>query len=110
MTKKRDWKQYEKELGEGTKKLRFHHEPANCQRIAGGAGKAQQRKKGRKYQIPKSVLLLFHFLKHLFRIDDRLLAKFMSNFMNTLFPRPTPFDHSTIVKRRDDWICLCPQA
>lgn len=86
MTKKRDWKQYEKELGERKQKIAdFIMSRPTAKELLAELEKLNKRKKGRKYQIPKSVLLLFHFLKHLFRIDDRLLAKFMSNFMNTLF-------------------------
>lgn len=100
---KRDWKTYEKELGERKQKIAdFILSRPTVEEAVKELEKLNKRKKGRKFQVPKSVLLLFHFLKQLFRIDDRLLARFMSRFMNTLFPRPSPFDHSTIVKRRKE--------
>ncbi len=103
MKKKRDWKQYEKELGERKQKIAdFIMSRPTAKEMIKELEKLNKRKKGRKYQVPKTVLLLFHFLKQLFRIEDRLLARFMSSFMNTLFPRETPFDHSTIVKRRHE--------
>ena len=109
MKKKRNWKQYEKELGERKQKVvDFIMSRPTAKEMLKELEKLNKRKKGRKYQVPKSVLLLFHFLKHLFRIDDRMLARFMSSFMNTLLPRPTPFDHSTIVKRREGLDLLVP--
>jgi hypothetical protein len=111
MAKKRDWKQYEKELGERKQKIAdFILSRPTAKELLRELEKLNKRKQGRKYQVPKSVLLLFHFLKQLFRIDDRLLARFMSNFMNTLLPRPTPFDHSTIVKRREGLDLLVPSG
>ena len=100
---KRDWKTYEKELLERKRKIaEFIMSRPTVDEVVKELDKLNKKKKGRKYQIPKSVLLLFHFLKQIFRIDDRLLTVMLSAFMNTLLPRPMPFDHSTIVKRRGE--------
>jgi hypothetical protein len=100
---KRDWKAYEKELLERKRKVvEFILSRPTVDEVIKELDKLNKKKKGRKFQIPKSVLLLFHFLKQIFRMDDRTLALMMSAFMNTLLPRPTPFDHSTIVKRRGE--------
>jgi hypothetical protein len=100
---KRDWRTYEKELGERKQKIvDFILSRPTAEEVLKELEKLNKRKRGRKFQVPKSVLLLFHFLKQIFRIDDRMLVRFMSAFMNTLFPRPTLFDHSTIVKRRHE--------
>jgi len=100
--KKRDWKKYEKGLLEKKRKIaEFILSRPTVEEVVKELEKLNKGKRGRKYQVPKSVLLLFHFLKHVFRIDDRLLSVFLSSFLNTLIPRETPFDHSTIVKRRE---------
>jgi len=103
MAKKRDWKKYEKELGERKQKIvDFLLSRPTAEELLKELEKLNRGKKGRKFQLPKSVLLLFHFLKNTFRIDDRMLAKFLSNFLNAILPRQSPFDHSTIVKRRGE--------
>lgn len=96
-----DWKAYEKKLFEKKRKIaEFIMSRPTVDEMVKELDKLNKKKRGRKFQIPKSVLLLFHFLKQIFRMDDRLLAIMLSDFMNTLLPRPEPFDHSTIVKRR----------
>jgi hypothetical protein len=101
--KKRDWKAYEKELLARKRKIaEFIMSRPTVDEVVKELDKLNKKKRGRKYQIPKSVLLLFHFLKQIFRIDDRLLTVMLSAFMNNLLPRPEPFDHSTVVKRRHE--------
>jgi hypothetical protein len=103
MAKKRDWKKYEKELGERKQKIvDFIMSRPTKEEVLRELEKLNKRKPGRRFEAPKSILLFFHFLKHLFRIDDRTLARFMSCFMNVLIPRDKPFDHSTVVKRRKE--------
>lgn len=103
MEKKRDWKKYERELGERKRKIvEFILSRPTKEEVLRELEKLNKGKRGRRFEIPKSILLFFHFLKHLFRIDDRTLAWFMSDFMDTIIPREEPFDHSSIVKRRKD--------
>ena len=111
MEKKRDWKKYERELGERKQKIvDFVLSRPTAEELLKELEKLNRRKKGRKFQLPKSVLLLFHFLKNTFRIDDRMLAKFLSKFMNAILPRQSPFDHSTIVKRRGELDLYIPSG
>jgi len=108
---KRDWKMYEKELLERKRKVvEFIMSRPTVDEVIKELDKLNKKKRGRKFQIPKSVLLLFHFLKQMFRMEDRTLALMLSAFMNTLLPRPTPFDHSTIVKRREGLNLLVPSG
>ena len=108
---KRDWKTYEKELLERKRKIaEFIMSRPTVDEVVKELDKLNKKKKGRKFQIPKSVLLLFHFLKQIFRMEDRTLVLMLSAFMNTLLPRPTPFDHSTIVKRREGLDLLVPSG
>ncbi|MBS3069402.1 hypothetical protein J4441_03485 [Candidatus Micrarchaeota archaeon] len=96
MEKKRDWKKYERELGERKQKIvDFILSRPTAEELLKELEKLNRRKKGRKFQLPKSVRLLFHFLKNTFRIDDRMLAKFLSKFMNAILPRQSPFGHSS---------------
>lgn len=109
--KKRNWKEYEKELGERKQKIvDFLLSRPTKEELLKELEKLNRKKKGRRFEVPKSVLLFFHFLKQLFRIDDRLLARFMSDFLNAILPRETQFDHSTIVKRRDGLDLLVPSG
>jgi len=103
MEKKRDWKKYEKQLGERKQRVvDFLLSRPTAEELLKELEKLNRRKRGRKFQLPKSVLLFFHFLKNTFRMDDRMLAKFLSAFLNSILPRRLPFDHSTIVKRRKE--------
>jgi len=108
---KRDWKTYEKELLERKRKVvEFILSRPTVDEVIKELDKLNKKKRGRKFQLPKSVLLLFHFLKQIFRMDDRTLALMLSAFMNTLLPRSSPFDHSTIVKRRGELDLLIPSG
>jgi len=103
MAKKRDWKKYEQELRERKGKIaEFLLSIPTKEQLLKELEKLNKRKRGRRFEIPKSILLFFHFLKHIFRIDDRLLVEYLSRLLNKIIPREDFFVHSTIVKRRKD--------
>lgn len=103
MEKKRDWKKYEKELRKRKQKIaEFILSRPTPEEMLKELEKLNRKKRGRRFEVPDSILIFCHFVKNISRMDDRLLASFMSSLMNTIIPREQPFDHSTIVKRRKD--------
>lgn len=98
---KRNWKEYEKDLLDRKRKMvNFFWVKPTKKEIEEEILGMNKKKKGRKYEIPNTILTFFHFMKNCFRIDDRILTLKLSRFMNDITGTTREFDHSAIVKRR----------
>ena len=101
MGKERDWKVYEpKLLAKKRLLVEFFVRAPTGVELERELTLMNQGKRGRKFEIPRSVMCYFHFFKHCFGTDDRMLAIQLSKFMGVI-GIVKEFDHSTIVKRRD---------
>jgi len=98
---KRNWKEYEEDLISRKRKIAefFFRQPTKEELGEELAG-MNRNKRGRKFEIPDSVLAFFHFMKYHFGFDDRLLVIRLSNFLSAITGIEREFDHSAIVKRR----------
>lgn len=98
---KRNWKEYEKNLLERKRKVvKFFFTKPTKKELEEEILGMNKKKRGRKYEIPNTVLTFFHFMKNCFRIDDRILTMKLSLFLNQIMGINREFDHSAIVKRR----------
>ncbi len=98
---KRSYAEYEKELlARKKKQFEFLMSRPTVEEFIRELERMNRRKKGRRYVVPASILLLLHFLKITFRMDDRLLALLLTSIMKQ-YADERQFDHSTIVKRRE---------
>lgn len=103
---KRNWKEYEKNLIERKKKVaEFLVQKPSKEELEIELNKMNDGKgRGRKFEIPDTVITFFHFMKNVFRMDDRFIAIRLTAFMYdiTRIEREKDFDHSAIVKRRQE--------
>lgn len=100
---KRNWKEYEKNLlARKAKVVKFLMGIPTAEQLVEELEKMNRRKRGRRYEIPDSVFTFFMFIKNMFRPDDRTLALWLSKFTGNVLGTTKSFDHSTIVKRRQN--------
>lgn len=100
--KERDWVKYESGLiGRKRKIAEFLIQKPSKAQLEAELNEMNEGKRGRRFEIPNSILILFHFMKCIFHIDDRLLVIIMSKCMEGIMCYEREFDHSTIVKRRE---------
>lgn len=107
----RNWKEYEKDLLERKRKVvKFFFTKPTKKELEEEILGMNKKKRGRKYEIPDSVLTFFHFMKSCFRIDDRILTMKLSLFLYEITGIEREFDHSAIVKRRQNMTFDIPFA
>jgi hypothetical protein len=100
---KRDWKGYENKLIEKKRKfVEFFFKKPTKEELEEELNRMNNRKVGRKFEIPNSIMQFSELFKHSFSMDDRTEVIFVSKLMNSILCSSKEFDHSTIVKRRAD--------
>lgn len=101
---KRNWPAYEADLKSRKKKIAefFLRKPGKEELLAELKG-MNKGKPGHPFEIPETIMAYFHFLKCSARTDDRLLAMQLTALQNRIMETDREdFDHSAIVKRRND--------
>ncbi len=101
---KRNWKEYEADLIARKKKIAefFMREPSKEELLAELEG-MNGGKPGHPFEIPETIMAYFHFLKCTARTDDRMLTIQLTALQNRIMEtNREDFDHSAIVKRRND--------
>lgn len=99
--KKRDWKAYEAKLEERNRKIvDFLFELPTPEALLKELERMNKGKKGKKFEIPKSIILFSIFFKQIFSMVDRVVALLVSKTLNRILSGNRNFDHSAIVKRR----------
>lgn len=100
---KRNWKEYEKNLIERKRKIAefLIRKPTKAEFEAELQQMNEGKGQGRKFEIPNTVITIFHFMKYLSKWDDRLIAIKLTDFIEEVTGvKREDFDHSAIVKRR----------
>ncbi|MFH1095816.1 MAG: transposase [Candidatus Micrarchaeota archaeon] len=97
----RDWVGYERDLNARKRKVAdfFLVGPTRGQ-LEDELHRMNEGKEGPPFQIPKTIILYFHFFKQRTGMDDRLLVMFLSGFMAKTMGTSKEFCHSAIVRRR----------
>jgi hypothetical protein len=99
----RNWKEYEANLIARKKKaIEFSYRRPTKEELNKELLQMNKGKRGPNFEIPNSLLVFFHFMKNSSRMDDRTLAIKLSKFYSEIMGIEREFDHSTIVKRRQD--------
>lgn len=98
---KRNWKEYEKDLLDRKRKIvNFLFVKPTKEDLKRELAAMNRKKRGKQFELPDSLLTLFHFMKNCFRIDDRFLTLKLSRFYSEIMQIQREFDHSAVVKRR----------